>query len=52
MVKNNLNDILKPLDNTFNASDDPLLLNNNSSVFVISASREMGKGTMIINLLK
>lgn len=51
MVKNNLNDILKPLDNTFNASDDPLLLNNNSSVFVISARRGMGKSTMILNLL-
>ena len=51
MVKKKLNDILKPLDNTFNASNDPLLLNNNSSVFVISARRGMGKSTMIINLL-
>ena len=52
MVKNNnLNDILKPLDNTFNASNDPLLLNNNSSVYVINGRRGSGKSSLILNLL-
>ena len=52
MIKNNnLNDILKPLDNTFNASNDPLLLNNNSSVYVINGRRGSGKSSLILNLL-
>jgi len=52
MVKNNsLNNILTPLDNTFNASDDPLLLNNNSSVYVINGRRGSGKSSLVLNLL-
>ncbi len=39
MVKNSLNDILTPLDNTYNARKDPLLLNNNSYVYVINGQR-------------
>jgi hypothetical protein len=51
MTKNSLNDILTPLDNTFNASDDPLLLNNNSSVYVINGRRGSGKSSLILNLM-
>ena len=51
MTKNSLNDILTPLDNTFNASDDPLLRNNNSIVYVISGRRGSGKSTLCIQLM-
>lgn len=46
------NNILKKLDNTFSHSDDPLLLNNNSSIYIISGRRGMGKTTLCMNLLQ
>jgi len=51
MTKNSLNDILTPLDNTYNASEDPLLLNNNSCVYVINGRRGSGKSSLILNLM-
>ena len=51
MVKNNLNNILKQLDNTFNPSDDPLLKSNNSVIWVISGRRGTGKSTILINTM-
>ena len=46
-----LSQIIKPLDNTFAGSDDPLLLNNNSCVYIISGRRGAGKSTLALSLL-
>lgn len=51
MVKNNLNEMLKPLDNTFNQSNDPLLKNNNSTIWIISGRRGTGKSTLCLNVM-
>jgi hypothetical protein len=48
---NPLNDIVKPLDNTFNRDDDPLLLGNNSCIYIISGRRGAGKSTLALSLL-
>lgn len=50
-MKTSLNDIIKPLDNTFNRGDDPLLLDNNSCVWVISGRRGAGKSTLCLSVL-
>lgn len=46
-----LSHIVKPLDNTYAGSDDPLLLNNNSCVYIISGRRGAGKSTLALSLL-
>jgi polyhydroxyalkanoate synthesis regulator phasin len=46
------NNILKKLDNTYNHSADPLLLQNNSGVYIISGRKGVGKTTMCMNLLQ
>lgn len=46
-----LSSIVKPLDNTYAGSDDPLLLNNNSCVYIISGRRGAGKSTLALSLL-
>lgn len=46
-----LSRIIKPLDNTYAGSDDPLLLNNNSCVYIISGRRGAGKSTLALSLL-
>lgn len=46
-----LSRIVKPLDNTYNGSDDPLLLQNNSCVHIISGRRGAGKSTLALSLL-
>lgn len=46
------NNILKKLDNTYSHSDDPLLLNNNSCVYIISGRKGAGKSTLFMNLLQ
>ncbi len=47
-----LSTLIRPLDNTFQGSDDPLLLNNNSCVYIISGRRGAGKSTLALSLLK
>lgn len=47
-----LSSIVKPLDNTFNKDEDPLLLNNNSSIWIINGRRGCGKSTLILSVLK
>lgn len=47
-----LSSIIKPLDNTYSGSDDPLLLQNNSCVYIISGRRGAGKSTLALSLLK
>ena len=51
MSKKNLSSIVKALDNTYNSSSDPLLLQNNSCVYVISGRRGSGKSTLALSLL-
>lgn len=51
MVKNNLSEIVKALDNTYSPSSDPLLLNNKSCVYIISGRRGAGKSTLALSLL-
>jgi hypothetical protein len=51
MSKFNYNSILKKLDNTYNSSKDPLLLQNNACVYIISGRKGAGKTTLLINLL-
>ena len=51
MVKNNLSEIVKALDNTYSPSSDPLLLHNKSAVYVISGRRGAGKSTLALSLL-
>jgi len=46
-----LSSIIKPLDNTFCGSEDPLLLQNNSCVYIISGRRGAGKSTLALSLL-
>jgi ABC-type lipoprotein export system ATPase subunit len=46
-----LSSVVRPLDNTFAGSDDPLLLNNNSCVYIISGRRGAGKSTLALSLL-
>lgn len=46
-----LSDIIKPLDNTFNRDDDPLLKNNNSCIWIISGRRGAGKSTLLLSTL-
>lgn len=46
------NNILKKLDNTYSHSNDPLLLNNNSCVYIISGRKGAGKTTLTMNLLQ
>lgn len=46
-----LSSIVKPLDNTYAGSDDPLLLHNNSCVYIISGRRGAGKSTLALSLL-
>ena len=48
----NLSSIVKPLDNTFNKDEDALLLNNNSSIWIINGRRGCGKSTLILSVLK
>lgn len=48
----NYNSILKKLDNTYNSSKDPLLLQNNACVYIISGRKGVGKTTLITNLLQ
>ena len=47
----NISSIIKQLDNTFCCSEDPLLLQNNSCVYVISGRRGAGKSTLALSLL-
>lgn len=46
-----LSSIVQPLDHTYAGSDDPLLLNNNSCVYIISGRRGAGKSTLALSLL-
>lgn len=46
-----LTSLVKPLDNTFCGSEDPLLLHNNSCVYIISGRRGAGKSTLALSLL-
>lgn len=46
-----LSRIVQPLDHTYAGSDDPLLLNNNSCVYIISGRRGAGKSTLALSLL-
>lgn len=46
-----LKDIVKPLDSTYQRGDDPLLLANNSCVYIVSGRRGAGKSTLVLNLL-
>lgn len=46
------NNILKKLDDTYNHSDDPLLLQNKNSVYIISGRKGAGKSTLFMNLLQ
>jgi polyhydroxyalkanoate synthesis regulator phasin len=46
-----LSHIVQPLDHTYAGSDDPLLLNNNSCVYIISGRRGAGKSTLALSLL-
>lgn len=46
-----LSHIVQPLDNTYAGSEDPLLLNNNSCVYIISGRRGAGKSTLALSLL-
>lgn len=52
MSKINYNSILKPLDNTYNHGEDPLLLKNNACVYIISGAKGRGKTTLTMNLLQ
>lgn len=47
----NISSIIKQLDNTFCCSEDPLLLQNNSCVYIISGRRGSGKSTLALSLL-
>ena len=47
----NISSIIKQLDNTFCCSDDPLLLQNNSCVYIISGRRGAGKSTLALSLM-
>jgi DNA polymerase III delta prime subunit len=49
--QNKISGIIKQLDNTYNSSEDPLLLNNNSCVYLISGRRGSGKSTLALCLL-
>ena len=49
--KMSLSALVKPLDNTFSGSEDPLLLHNNSCVYIISGRRGAGKSTLALSLL-
>lgn len=51
MSKKNLSSIVKALDNTYSPSSDPLLLQNNSCVYIISGRRGAGKSTLALSLL-
>jgi hypothetical protein len=46
-----LSEIIKPLDNTFNRGTDPLLLENKSTIYIISGRRGAGKSTLCLSLL-
>jgi hypothetical protein len=50
-MASSLSSIVRPLDNTYAGSDDPLLLNNNSCVYIISGRRGAGKSTLALSLL-
>lgn len=50
-MKNKISSIIKQLDNTYSCSDDPLLLHNNSTVYIISGRRGAGKSTLALCLL-
>lgn len=50
-MKDDLSDIIKPLDNTFNRGTDPLLLENKSCIYIISGRRGAGKSTLALSLL-
>lgn len=51
MSKKNLSSIVKALDNTYSPSSDPLLLQNNSCVYIISGRRGSGKSTLALSLI-
>lgn len=46
------NNIIKKLDDTYSHSSDPLLLNNNSCVYILSGRKGAGKSTLCMNLLQ
>lgn len=50
-MKNKISSIIKQLDNTYSSSEDPLLLQNNSCVYIISGRRGSGKSTLALCLL-
>ena len=50
-MKNKISSIIKQLDNTYSSSDDPLLLHNNSTVYIVSGRRGSGKSTLALCLL-
>lgn len=50
-MKNKISSIIKQLDNTYSCSTDPLLLHNNSTVYIISGRRGSGKSTLALSLL-
>lgn len=46
-----LTDIIKRLDDTYSASDDPLLLHNRAAIHIISGRKGSGKSTLLLSLL-
>ncbi len=46
-----LSSIVQPMDKTFSGSDHPLLLHNNSCIWIISGRRGAGKSTLALSVL-